>query len=46
MLQNIAHRFSAVSDLGATYLLKGNQLIAVDVQAILLGEEVENAKLT
>ena len=45
MLQNISHRFSAVSDLGATYLLKGNQLITVDVQAILLGEEVENAKL-
>ena len=45
MLQGIAHRFSAVSDLGATYLLRADRLIPVDVQAILMGNPSEVAKL-
>lgn len=46
MLQSIAHRFSAVSDLAATYLLRDGSLIPVNVQAILLGHESTAARLT
>lgn len=45
MLQGIAHRFSAVSDLAATYVLRDGSLIPVDVQAILLGRDSEVASL-
>lgn len=37
MMQSIATRFSAVSDLAETYLLRGDKLIPVDVQSMLMG---------
>jgi hypothetical protein len=45
MLQGIAHRFSSVSDLAATYLLRDGSLVPVDVQGILLGRDTEAARL-
>ncbi len=45
MMQNIAHRFSAVSDLAETYLLRNNRLIPVNVQAILMGGAESAAKI-
>ncbi len=45
MLQSTTHRFSAVSDLGGTYLLRGDKLIPVDAQAILMGRPSEVATL-
>jgi polysaccharide export outer membrane protein len=46
MLQSIANRFSSVSDLSSTYLLRKGQLIELDVQAILLGESKKEGSLT
>lgn len=37
LMQGIANRFSAVSDLASTYLLREDQLIPIDVQTILMG---------
>jgi protein involved in polysaccharide export with SLBB domain len=37
MMQSITSRFSAVSDLSETYLLRSDRLIPVDVQNILMG---------
>ena len=45
MLQAISTRFSAVSDLGGTYLLRGEKLIPIDVQSILMGRPSEVATL-
>jgi protein involved in polysaccharide export with SLBB domain len=45
LMQNIAHRFSAVSDLAETYLLRNDQLIPVNVQAILMGGAESAAKM-
>lgn len=45
MLQTLSQRFSAVSDLGGTYLLRGEQLIPIDVQSILMGRPSEVATL-
>jgi len=45
MLQSIAHRFSAVSDLAGAYLMRGDRLIPVDVQAMLLGNPTEASSL-
>ncbi|MFA7671785.1 MAG: sugar transporter, partial [Sphaerochaetaceae bacterium] len=45
MLQNISNRFSAVSDLASTYLIRENQLIPIDVQAILVGKQEEGASV-
>lgn len=47
MMQSITGRFSAVSDLKATYLLRADRLIPVDVQNILMGgpSNVANLKL-
>jgi protein involved in polysaccharide export with SLBB domain len=46
MMQSIAHRFSAVSDLRETYLLRADRLLPVDVQAILMGGDEQSAQLT
>ena len=45
MMQSIAHRFSAVSDLAQTYLLRDGRLIPVNVQTILMGGEETGAQL-
>ena len=43
MVGNISSRFSAVSDLASTYLLRKDKLIPVDVQSVLMGKDSEAA---
>ncbi len=45
MLGGIASRFSAVSDLASAYLLRDNQMIPVDIQAILMGHKSDKSSL-
>lgn len=45
MMQAIAHRFSAVSDLAAAYVIRADQFIPVNIQTILMGGNEPIAQL-
>ncbi|MGD1832058.1 MAG: SLBB domain-containing protein [Sphaerochaetaceae bacterium] len=46
MLQNISSRFTSVSDLANMYLKRGDTIIPIDAESLLLGENVEDTSLT